>query len=197
MGVLIVSTVVGCACPAAGPAVQARAGYEATRPSNTAMPGVRNFARVSDVLFRGEQPTPEGFVNLREKEKVRTVVNLRTFHGDRDALRGTGFRYAHIPAQAWNIGDDDVAQFLKVVTDPANQPVFVHCQQGADRTGLCVAVYRVMEQGWTADEAAAELSAFGHNEIWCNVRASLRSLDVEKMRRRVAELPPVKVEVIE
>jgi protein tyrosine phosphatase (PTP) superfamily phosphohydrolase (DUF442 family) len=158
------------------------------------MPGVRNFAKVSDVLYRGEQPTAEGFVNLK-KAGVRTVVNLRTFHSDRDALHGTGLQYAHVAEQAWNIEEEDLARFLKVVTDPANQPVFVHCRQGSDRTGLCVAVYRVMEQGWTRDEAAAELSAFGHNEFWRNVRASLRSLDVEKMRRLVRELPPVKVVV--
>jgi protein tyrosine phosphatase (PTP) superfamily phosphohydrolase (DUF442 family) len=157
---------------------------------------VGNFAKVSEGLYRGEQPTAEGFVTLK-KMGVRTVVNLRTSGGDRDLLRGTGLCYAHVPSRAWNMGTREVAAFLKVVADPANRPVFVHCQQGADRTGLCVAAYRVMEQGWTADEAAAELPAFGHNEIWWNVRQQLRKLDVETMRRRLEGMAGPKVEVIQ
>jgi protein tyrosine/serine phosphatase len=182
---------------AAPPAATTRAAqHKPAEPSDTAVPGVRNFAKISDALYRGDQPTAEGFANLK-KLGVRTVVNLRTFHSDRPALAGTGLRYVHIHAQAWNVEDKDLARFLKVVTDPANQPVFVHCMQGADRTGLSVAVYRVMEQGWTPEDAATEMTHFRHNRVWRNIRDTLRTLDVDRMRRRVANVAMPRIDTIE
>ena len=53
-----------------------------------------------------------------------------------------------------------VAQFLKLVDDPANQPVYVHCQGGRHRTGVMTAVFRMTEDGWTADHAYAEMKQF-------------------------------------
>jgi tyrosine-protein phosphatase SIW14 len=140
-----------------------------TRPSHTALtpqdiPGVQNFAQVSPILFRGAQPTEEGFAELK-KRGVKTVVSLRTFNSDRSELEGHGLGYLRIYAQAWNVEEQDLVKFLKVLSDPANQPVFVHCQQGKDRTGCAVAVYRMVEQGWTADEAIAEIHNFGYHPV--------------------------------
>ena len=48
------------------------------------------------------------------------------------------------------------------IADPANQPVYVHCAAGVQRTGAAVAVYRMRHCGWTLDQALAEAAA---NEI--------------------------------
>ena len=42
-----------------------------------------------------------------------------------------------------------------------NQPVFVHCKRGSDRTGTVIAVYRMRNDGWTDDEAIKEAKKFG------------------------------------
>ena len=55
---------------------------------------------------------------------------------------------------------DVVAQFLKIVTDPANQPVYVHCMGGRHRTGVMTAAYRMTQQGWTADQAFSEMKQY-------------------------------------
>lgn len=102
-------------------------------PTPGRIPGIANFAQVADGLYRGEQPTAEGFAQL-QKMGVKTIVNLRAFHTDRDEIKGMDFRYVHLPGKAWYPEDQDIITFLKVVSDPANQPVFVHCQHGADRT---------------------------------------------------------------
>jgi protein tyrosine/serine phosphatase len=47
----------------------------------------------------------------------------------------------------------DVVKFLQIVTDPEKVPVFVHCQHGADRTGVMAASYRIIVQGWSKDQA--------------------------------------------
>lgn len=143
-----------CAAAAAAAADQAQTAEDEVvsteRPDKWAkpieLPGAGNFWKVSDDLYRGEQPTAEGFREI-EKMGIKTDVNLRSFNSDRAELEGTNLDYVHIWSKAWHAEDEDVIAFLKVVADPETHPVFVHCQHGSDRTGMMVAVYRISCRG--------------------------------------------------
>jgi protein tyrosine phosphatase (PTP) superfamily phosphohydrolase (DUF442 family) len=158
------------------------------------VPGVGNFAQVSPGLSRGAQPTRAGFRELK-KRGVKTVINLRWLHSDREALKGLGLRYVHIPCRAWAPRDEEVAAFLHVVRDPANGPVFVHCQHGADRTGMMVAVYRMTEQSWGNADAAREVNNFGFHKIWTGIAAYLKRFDRDRLAALMKKTPAPKVEV--
>ncbi len=147
--------------------------------------GVPNFYKVSDNLYRGAQPSEEGFRQL-EKSGIKTVVNLRSSHSDRDKLKGTNLNYEHIPMTAWHPEDKDVMRFLKIAADANLTPVFVHCQRGADRTGLMCAIYRVAVQDWGKDEAIEEMTKgnYGFYSIWQNLINYIRKLDIEKIRQQ-------------
>ena len=110
--------------------------------------GVSNFAKISDGVWRGAQPTAEGMAALK-RMGVKTIVNLRALHTDRDELRGLGLDYAHLPCTALVPDEEVVVKFLKIATDPERRPVFVHCQHGSDRTGVVIAAYRVVVMGWS------------------------------------------------
>lgn len=160
------------------------------RPASWAVrivqPGLPNFHRVDDGLYRGAQPSAEGMRSL-ERMGVRTVVNLRLTHSDRDELHGTRLAYEHIHFAAWHPEDEDVEAFLRIATDPARRPVFVHCQHGADRTGMMVAIYRMVVQGWSADDAIAEMTGggFGFHPLWSDLIEYVRSFDAPAWRRRL------------
>jgi len=164
---------------------------DAPRPAAWATPlqrpGLPNLHKVSDDLYRGAQPTAEGMSELK-KMGVRTVVNLRALHSDRDELADTGLAYEHIPMNAWNAETDDIVRFLQIVTDRAKTPVFVHCLHGADRTGTLCAVYRVVVQNWTKDQAIREMKegGFGHHSIFINLPRFIQDLDVEAIRKKAA-----------
>ncbi len=143
-----------------------------------------NLGEVDAGLLRCAQPTAEGFREAKRRG-VRTVVNLRSSHSDHDLLRGTGLRYVEIPARQWSIGEAEIAAFLRVATAPESRPVLVHCAQGCDRTGLVVAAYRVVVEGWSKEAAIRELERFGGLPLWRNLRRTLRALDVGAMRARV------------
>jgi protein tyrosine phosphatase (PTP) superfamily phosphohydrolase (DUF442 family) len=182
------------AAPSAAPSPAAPDASSMLRPRDD-LPGLSNFARVSDALYRGAQPTAEGFRTLK-KMGVKTVINLRSSHSDRPLLAGTGLQYVHIRALAWHPEDEDIAQALRIIRDPANQPAFVHCQHGADRTGVTIAAYRIVEQGWTTSMASAELPSFHFHPIWTQVIAYLGRFDGAAMKQKITALSPVKVEIV-
>lgn len=170
--VTIAPVIGGCAyhqTPPVSPAAVTRR-FEQPR----VMPGLPNFAQVSPALYRGAQPTAEGFREL-ERMGVRAVVNLRSLHTNRELIAGTNLRYIRIPCSAWDVDWANFRKFLAIVNDPANQPVFVHCQHGSDRTGFLVAGYRLVELEWDCDSAMAELRSFGFHTIWGHIPLKIRT----------------------
>ena len=160
----------------------------AERPSTWATPlkmdGLPNLHRVSDTLLRSAQPTKEGMQSLGSL-KVKTVVNLRSFHSDRDELGDVKTGYEHITMKAWHPEYKEAVRFLKIVSDPAKTPVLVHCQHGADRTGTMCALYRVAVQGWSKEEALREMTGggFGYHTVWVNLPAWFKDLDIDALRK--------------
>jgi len=140
-----------------------------------------NLHRVSPSLLRGAQPTAQGLEEL-ERMGVHTVLSLRGFHDD-DLPAGSKLAREHISFKTWHPEDEDVVRFLRIVNDPAQQPVFVHCQWGADRTGMMCAIYRIACNGWTKDEALAEMTGggFGFHPEWTNLVEYVRELDVARI----------------
>ena len=53
-----------------------------------------------------------------------------------------------------------LSEFLRIVNDPVNQPVYVHCVGGRHRTGVMTATYRMTHEGWTADQAFKEMKQY-------------------------------------
>ena len=149
--------------------------------------GVPGFAKVSDVLYRGGQPTREGFLELK-KLGVRTVINLRSLHSDRELLEGLGFKYLHVSFKPWHMEDEDMVRFLKVVAEEEHQPVFVHCALGVDR---------MYAEGWAAEEAMAEMEQLGSHNVWENLKRYLRNLDVEAVRELVRAAPEPVIDLVQ
>jgi protein tyrosine/serine phosphatase len=150
----------------------------------TNLPGVPNFHKVSSDLYRGAQPSIEGMRQL-EKLGIKTVINLRSLHSDRDELKDVNLDNEHISMKAWHPEREDVVRFLKIVTDANRTPVFVHCQYGADRTGTMCAIYRIAIQGWPKEKAIEEMTKgdFGFHGIWDNLVDYIRGLDIEQIKR--------------
>ena len=189
--VVVVTTLVVLAAGAWSGAAEKAGERKATWAEKVERPGCPNLYKVSDRLYRGAQPTAEGFRQL-EKMGIKTVVDLRSFHSDRDEMKGTDLAYEHITMRPWHPEDKDLVRFLKIVNDPTRTPVFVHCQHGADRTGTMVAIYRVAVEGWTKDGAVEEMTkgGYGFHSTWKNLVEYLKKLDVEEIRKRTGLAEP-------
>ena len=165
------------------------------RPAAWAQPvaceGVPNLHKVSDGLYRGAQPTAAGMQSLKAMG-IATIVNLRSFHSDRDELGDTGLGYVEIHMKAWHPEREDVIAFLRIVIDPKRAPILVHCMQGSDRTGTVCAIYRIVVQGWTKVDALREMTegGFGFHTIFENLPDWIEKLDVAGIRKELG-LDPV------
>lgn len=159
------------------------------RPANWAIklnePGLSNFYEVTTNLYRGAQPTAQGMKELKAMG-IKTVVNLRSFHSDASLVSRGDLKLARLHMKPWHAEDEDVVAFLKIVSNTNNLPVFVHCQRGADRTGMICAMYRVVVCGWTKEAAIKEMKegGFSFNPGWQNLVHYVEHADVESLKKR-------------
>jgi len=152
--------------------------------------GLPNLYRVSDDLYRGALPTTQGLQELK-KLGVRTVIDLRESDDNQAKMAELGLIYEHIPMTAFHVKDDHVVQFLRIAGDPGRAPIFVHCQRGADRTGLMCAIYRIAFQGWTKEQAIAEMTqgGFRFNHGYQNVVNYIRDVNIDRLKQQAGLTP--------
>ena len=133
--------------------------------AGSAVPGIHNFYKVDEHVYRGGQPTDEGFQYLA-KIGVKTVIDLR---GESEGRRNeesvvttAGMKYINIPMTGLTPPTEaEITKILGILEDGATGPVFVHCQRGADRTGAVIASYRIEHDGWDNTRALKEAMSNG------------------------------------
>ena len=125
---------------------------------------IPRFSMVAEGLYRGGQPDSRGFEFLK-KSGFKTVINLRTENDEARIVERLGMNYIQIPiegARPWSrIPGGAIAKYFELINNPANYPIFFHCNRGADRTGAMAAFYRMAIQGWDADKAYDEARDIG------------------------------------
>ena len=124
---------------------------------------IDNFGRVSANYFRGAQPNGRDYTDLAALG-VKTVIDLTSDDAqtnEKSLTEHAGMRYFQIPMTTHQAPTPaQLAEFLKLVNDPANQPVYVHCVGGRHRTGVMTAAYRMTQDGWAADQAFKEMKQY-------------------------------------
>ncbi len=155
-------------------------------------PGLDNFHQITTNLYRGAQPTARGMAELKAMG-IKTVVNLRTLHSDKDELVGVDLKQGRLHMKPWHAEEEDVVRFLRIIADTNNLPVFVHCQRGADRTGMLCAMYRMTMCDWTREEAIREMRAGGFNFYpgWKSIVTYVETADVDRLKKKLGLAPSV------
>jgi len=123
-------------------------------------PGLKDFYRVDANVYRGRQPSAEGFTTLAQMG-IKTVIDLRGgwlhMPRERKLVRQAGMRYVEERFSGiFAPHDAQIAKLLAVMQDPSATPVFVHCRRGADRVGTLIACYRMVHDRWTNQQAMEE-----------------------------------------
>src|SRR5882672_4037553 len=153
-----------CALSLAGPAIAQTDLHGKAIPSTAALSHIRidNFGKINDNYYRGAQPNASDYSDLAAMG-IKTVLDLQADgRADEQGLvQRVGMRFYRIGMTTTDRPTDaQVAQFFKIVNDPANQPVYVHCAGGRHRTGTMTALYRMTNNGRSADRAYAEMQHY-------------------------------------
>jgi protein tyrosine/serine phosphatase len=139
-----------------------------TVPANhSANPTANFFAVEEGMVYRGARPSYQGIEELAGMS-VRTIVNLEN---DDDAIKqeqawAQSLGIKEVVAQMTGTSEpnsDTVTRALDTLADTSNMPIFVHCAKGQDRTGAIVALHRIFNQGWDAQDAKDEMEAHGYD----------------------------------
>jgi tyrosine-protein phosphatase SIW14 len=132
--------------------------------SDAVQPDIFNFGQVDPGYYRGGELKGQDAADLA-KLGVKTVIDLRN-DGDYDpaeseAVRAAGMTYVRIPMTTRTAPtSDQIEQFMSLVSNHADSPVYVHCVEGRHRTGVMTAVYRMASDGWTAEQAFSEMKKY-------------------------------------
>ena len=177
-----------------------------SRPTNWAtavagVDGLGNLFQVSPELYRSRQPSTGALKNILAQHPfvegsapIHTIVELLAIRDVDGQVLGDASPVQHewLKFNPFHPVDSDVLTFLRIVTDKASQPVLVHCAQGSDRTGMMVAIYRIVVQGWSKDDALKEMvdGGYGFHGVFQDLVRYVRNLDVDALKNKMAQAGP-------
>ncbi len=142
--------------------------------------------KVDSKLYRSQQPGKHDF-RLLVEHGISEVLNMRWYHNHRRAARLAGLKLHRIASKASKISLHQLIEALRVIRD-AQGPVLVHCWHGADRTGAVIAMYRIVFQGVSKEDAIREMTKGGfgfHGKSFPNIIETILGVDVGYVRREL------------
>lgn len=152
----------------------------------------QNFHQVSADLWRSAQPDAAQMQTL-EQRGIKTILNLRQWHDDDGEAAGTHLNLRRVPMNAAAFNNLDVVSALREI-HLAPKPVLVHCWHGSDRTGLIVAMYRLVFENASRSEVLAELRtpAYGYHENhYPGIARYLSTVDIPQIQQAVFSQQPL------
>jgi len=146
-----------------------------------------NLFQISPTLYRSALPD-SGALPLLKKLKVGTVINFLP-ESDSSWLSTPGITQVQLPYRTNHVDDTDVLTALRTLQAAESRgPVLMHCKHGSDRTGLIAAMYRVVIQGWSKEDALNEMTqgGFGDSTHFKDGVRYMMQADIDKLRTALA-----------
>jgi len=154
------------------------------RPKHWATPIDKriNLHQMDNRLFRSAMPDREAIGEL----KALGIGTLINFYQESDSawLGSTDFQEIHLPMRMRRFDDEDAIAALRSIRKAQKHgAVLIHCRHGQNRTGLVAALYRVIYQGWSKQQALAEMrQGFGTRGMQHGI-AYLQNADIDALKK--------------
>ena len=128
--------------------------------------GITNFAQVETTVACAGAVTPAAVAGIK-KMGFAAIINLRLdtekgadIEAETAAAKAAGINFVHLPLNG-TAPDPAVAdRFLKIISEPGNQPALIHCASG-NRAAAMWMIKRVLIDKWDNDRALEEASQLG------------------------------------
>lgn len=156
-----------------------------TEISKASVPGIVNFGYIGKIVACAGATAPAALAEVK-KLGYASVINLRVasepgaeIDASAAAAQAVGLRFIHLPFNASSPDPMLVDRFIAAISEPMNQPAFIHCAS-ANRAAALWMVKRMVIDKWDADRAVTEATALGMTS------ASLKTYAIEQAQARRA-----------
>ena len=151
-------------------------------------PYFQNLFQLNDSIFRSEQPDKKGYGEIHQL-KIKSILSLYPNSEDKKLTWKYNFDHYHVNMYSDDFSDKDIAKALYFI-EIAHKPLLIHCKHGSDRTGLVIAMYRIMFNNWTRQNAIDEMKKgdFGFNEKYENMIEYIQKVDLTKIKKKIKEM---------
>ncbi len=149
---------------------------------------LNNLYIINDSIYRSEQPEVSEFLSLQNLG-IKSILNLREDRSDTSLLKGTNFNYYQTKIVTANFFDLEIIDALKNIKI-SPKPLLVHCKHGSDRTGVVMAMYRIVFENWTKQNAINELKngGYGFHTRYYNIPQYLNTVNIEGIKKAVLQI---------
>lgn len=148
-----------------------------------------NFYKINDMVYRSEQPSDE-LLPFLQQHTIAVVINLRSRDKDTQVLANYPIQLIHHPIHTWAIDRTDLLQVMKSIQTAKNnnKKVLLHCYHGSDRTGASIAMYRIIFENWTTEDALNEMKhgGYGFHPIWVNIEKNFSPENIKWIRQQLS-----------
>jgi protein tyrosine phosphatase (PTP) superfamily phosphohydrolase (DUF442 family) len=138
---------------------------------------IANFEQVNETILRGAAPSDQN-LRLLAKSGIKTVVDLRKpgsgVKHESDVARELGMNYIHIPLGFTSPDVSEMKRILGILNQSSTQPVFVHCRQGADRTGMTIGMYRRIHDKWEFNKTYGEMRKHHFKPLFRGMKTAVK-----------------------
>ena len=148
-----------------------------------------NFYQISADVFRSEQPNANLASQIKEHQ-IDVVINLRSRDLDSKQLKDQNLKLIHIPINTWSINREDLLQVMFEIQQAKafEQKMLIHCYHGSDRTGASIAMYRIIFEDWSTQDALNEMKygGYGFHPIWINIEKIFTPENIRWIREQLS-----------
>ena len=145
-----------------------------------------NLYKVNDSIYRCEQPDSLT-IKIIESLGIKSILNLRLNYTDKDVIDGLPLNLYNVEMIPYNFSDNEIVRAMRIL-EYAPKPIIVHCWYGSDRTGVVIAMYRIIYQNWTKEDAILEMEEGGYefHNVFINIPHYIRTADIAKIKSALA-----------
>jgi protein tyrosine/serine phosphatase len=125
----------------------------------------RNLHRISEEMFRANQPSPEHIKRYAKELGLKTILNLRGtsprghYVLEKEACERHGIKLVDFQVFSREIPPPAAILETKTLFDSISYPALMHCKSGADRAGIMAVLYQHFRRGQTIEKALEQLSS--------------------------------------
>ena len=107
----------------------------------------RNLHRISDEMYRANQPSPEHIDVYANELGLKTILNLRGespkgyYLLEKEACEQNGIQLVDFQMFSRDIPSPENVLAAKDLFDSIAYPALMHCKSGADRAGIMAVLY--------------------------------------------------------